>query len=168
MAPSNHTLVMIKRILHIGLSIFIMFSCDNFVLKKENKEEIIKEELKKLNRSEVEEPPLFESCKEKPDEALELCFQNTITKHFHDHLAKQTIKIKQPIDDTLWIPLLITKDGQIILEDFELPDIIKTEIPNLNEIFQKGIETLPKVEPAHTRSTPVTTRYKLPVIIKIE
>ncbi|GAA4275528.1 hypothetical protein [Aquimarina mytili] len=159
---------MINRVWHIGLLVFTMFSCDSFVLKKENKEEIIREELKKLNRNEVEEPPLFEICKETPEEELEQCFQHTITRHIQDHLATQIIKIKQPVDDTIWVPLLITKDGQVILEDFELTSILKIEIPNLKEILQKGIETLPKVEPAHTRSTPVTTRYKLPIVIRIE
>ncbi|MEW7290069.1 hypothetical protein [Aquimarina sp. 2304DJ70-9] len=157
-----------QRKLYIGLLAFTLLSCDGFILKKENKEEIVKEGLDKLNWNEVEQPPLFEICKEKPEEELEQCFQNTITKHIQDYLAQYIIKIKQPVNDTIWVPLLITKDSKIILEDFELPSTIEIEIPNLKDTLAKGIETLPKIEPAHTRSTPVTARYKLPIVIRIE
>ncbi len=154
--------------LYIVLLAFILFSCDHFVLKKENKEEIVREELSKLNRNEVEQPPLFEVCKKMSEEELESCFQNTITLHIHNHLAKETITVTQNVDDTIWVPLLITKNGEIILEDFSLPNTIKKQIPNLIDILKQGVNTLPEVEPAHTRSTPVNARYKLPVVIRIE
>ncbi len=138
------------------------------MLKKESQEEIIKEGLDKLNWGEVEQPPLFAACKKEPEEKLEQCFQNTITNHIHDYLTKQSLKITQSINDTIWVPILITKNSQIILEDFELPDIIASEIPNLKSILEQGISTLPKVNPAHTRSTPVTARYKLPLVIRLD
>jgi len=154
--------------LYIVLIAFTLFSCDYFVLKKETKEEIIREELNKLNRNEVEQPPLFEVCKKMSEEDLESCFQNTIVLHIHDYLTKETIKVAHPINDTIWVPLLITKNGEIILENFTLPSAIKKQIPNLLDILEKGVNTLPKVEPAHTRSTPVNARYKLPIVIRIE
>ncbi len=157
-----------KKHWHIYIVIFTLLSCDNFVLKKENKEEIIKERLDKLNWNEVEQPPLFEVCKKKSEEELEQCFQNTISEHLYQHLLKQEITIKKSVNDTIWIPLLITKNSEIVIEDFELPDIIALEIPNLKDILEEGISTLPKVEAAHTRSTPVTARYKLPLVIHID
>ncbi|WP_109302420.1 hypothetical protein [Aquimarina sp. AU474] len=158
-----------KRILYINsLLAFSLLSCDNFVLKKEHKEEIVKERLDKLNWSEVDQPPLFEICKRKSEEELESCFQKTITKHIHDHLSKQSISTKKPIQDTIWVPLLITKESVIIIEDFELPDIVISEIPNLKQILEEGIHSLPKVKPAHTRSTPVSARYQLPLVIRID
>ncbi len=159
---------MVKKHWHIYIVIFTLLSCDNFVLKKEHKEEIVKERLDKLNLNEVEQPPLFEICKGKSEEQLEQCFQNTIAQHFHNHLSKQEIKIKKPVKDTIWIPLLITKNGEIIIEDFELPDPIASQIPNLKDILEEGINSLPKVAAAHTRSTPVTALYKLPLVIHID
>ncbi len=147
---------------------FILYSCDNFVLKKESKEEIVKEELQKLNRNEVEQHPLFKNCEHKTEAELETCFQNTITTHLHNHLAKHTFELSQSVNDTIWVPLLITKDAEIILEDFTVSNAIKNQIPDLKEIIQQGIKTLPKVEPAHTRSTPVNTLYKLPIVIHID
>ncbi|GAA4272990.1 hypothetical protein U6A24_06915 [Aquimarina gracilis] len=152
----------------VGVLVFVSFSCDNIVLKKENKEQIIKERLDKLNWNEVEQPPLFEVCKEKPEEDLEQCFQNTISEHFQNHLSLQKLTLKEPVNDTIWIPLLITKNSMIIVEDFEVPHIIDSEIPNLKDIIEEGIGTLPKVAPAHTRGTPVTARYKLPLVIHLD
>ena len=152
----------------IYISIFVLCSCDNFVLKKENKEEIVKEELQKLNKNEVEQPPLFEACKNTPTKELEACFQKTITLHLHNYLMQHTLKATQSVHDTIWVPLLITKDAEIILEDFGLPETIESQIPDLKDIIEKGVKSLPKVEPAHTRSTPVNALYKLPIVIKID
>ncbi len=160
--------IMNKRIVYTFLLALIIVSCDSFVLKKEKKEDIVEEKLDKLNWNEVDQHPLFEVCEEKTEEELELCFQNAITEHMHNHLVQQDLKIDQSINDTIWIPLLITKDSLIILEDFELPDIIVSEIPDLREILEQGISALPKVKPAHTRGTPVSARYRLPLVIHID
>ncbi len=138
------------------------------MLKKEHKDDIIEEGLEKLNRNEVEQPPLFAVCKRKSEEELEQCFQNTITQHIHNDLIKHTITVKEAVNDTIWVPLLITKEGEIILEDFNLPPNIETQIPDLKDSLEKSIHSLPKVKPAHTRSTPVTTLYKLPLVIHID
>ncbi|WP_062054543.1 hypothetical protein [Aquimarina longa] len=153
---------------YIGLLVFMIFSCKDFVLKKEHKNDIVKESLEKLNWNQVEQPPLFDVCKQKPIEQLEQCFQNTITQHIYNYFIKHTIVVKTAINDTIWVPLLITNKGKIILEDFKLPPTIETQIPNLKDTLQKSILSLPKVKPAHTRSTPVTTLYKLPLVIHID
>ncbi len=153
---------------YISLLIFYLFSCDSFVLKKENKDQIVKEELDKVNLNEVEQPPLFGACRWKEEEALVACFQNTITKHIQKTLSKNTFTVTESIHDTLWIPLLITKEGRIEIEDFTLPNIIATQIPELKSKLDESIRSLPKVKPAHTRSTPVTTRYRLPLVLHID
>jgi hypothetical protein len=153
---------------YIGLLVFTLFSCKDFVLKKEHKDDIVEAGLKKINKNEVEQPPLFTVCKHKPIEELEQCFQNTITQHIHNYLRKHTITVKEAINDTIWVPLLITNEGKIILEDFDLPVTIETQIPDLKDSLEKSIASLPEVKPAHTRSTPVTTLYKLPLVIHID
>lgn len=168
MAIRNSLRIMSVRNWYIGLLVFTLFSCKDFVLKKENKNDIVKEGLEKLNRNEVEQPPLFAACKRKSVEELELCFQNTITQHIHNYLKKHTITVKEAINDTIWVPLLITNEGKIILEDFDLPPAIQEQIPDLKESLEKSIASLPEVKPAHTRSTPVTTLYKLPLVIHID
>ncbi|WP_281986696.1 hypothetical protein [Aquimarina aggregata] len=157
-----------NSIWYISLLVFTFSSCNYFVLKKDKKEELVKEKLDKFNWDEVEQPPLFVPCENSIEEELELCFQNTITKHFHQFLSDQPIKVKNRINDTVWIPVLITKNSQILLKDFEIPDRIESEIPNLKDLLETAINSLPKVAPAHKRGTPVTALYKLPLVIRID
>ncbi|MBP2831731.1 hypothetical protein J8281_05970 [Aquimarina sp. U1-2] len=157
-----------KRYWYVSVIIFICVSCDGFVFTKEHQEEIIKEGLDKLNWNQVEQPPLFESCKTASEEKLEQCFQQTITTHFYTFLSKQKLQIDTAVHDTIWIPLLITKKSKVVIEDFELPDTIASQIPNLKDILDKGLQSLPAVAPAHTRGTPVTARYQLPLVIRID
>ncbi|WP_108804954.1 hypothetical protein [Aquimarina sp. Aq107] len=158
---------MIKRFYYISVLIFTLFSCDNLVIKKENQEQVLKEKWNEIDKNQVEEPPLFDDCKHLSGEEMERCFHNTINEQIGNYLQDQTIKVKEPINDTIWVPLLITKNGDIILEDFLVPDIITSQIPDFKNIIEESIDNLPDVEPAHTRSTPVNTRYKLPLVIRI-
>jgi len=154
-----------SKIWCLGLLCIALFSCDRFVLKKENKEELIKEKLDNFNWNYVDEPPMFQECRIKFVEELEECFQKNITAYLHTYLSKQEINIQKSLNDTVWIPLLIDKKGTVTLENLEIPTAIATEIPNLKQLLEKSIDSLPKLAPAHTRSTPVTVRYILPLII---
>ncbi|WP_344929949.1 hypothetical protein [Aquimarina addita] len=158
-----------KNICYILGFVFTLYSCDNFKgIKKENRNEILKEKWSEIDTNQVEQPPLFSSCMDQSDELLETCFQQTIINHITSQLAEHIISVKDPINDTIWVPLLITKNREIILEDFSVPDIITSQIPDFKSIIRKSIDNLPKVEPAHTRSTDVTTRYKLPLVILMD
>ncbi|MFD2563125.1 hypothetical protein [Aquimarina rubra] len=158
---------MIKRSYYIFVLVFTLFSCDNLIVKKENQEEVLQEKWKEIDKNQVDEPPLFEACKQASEEEQKRCFQETINKHIGDYLSDHTITVQEAINDTVWVPLLITKEGDIILEDFLVPDIITSQIPDFKDILEESIEQLPDIEPAHTRSTPVNTRYKLPLVIRI-
>ncbi|WP_299312507.1 hypothetical protein [uncultured Aquimarina sp.] len=158
---------MIKRVYYICILIFTLYSCDNLIVKKEDSQQVLKEKWNEIDKNQVDEPPLFNACKNASEDELELCFQRTINEQVGDYLTNHTITVKQAINDTVWIPLLITKDGKIKLEDFLIPDIIASQIPDFKNIIEESIDNLPQVEPAHTRSTPVTTRYKLPIVIRI-
>ncbi|WP_298310637.1 hypothetical protein [uncultured Aquimarina sp.] len=160
-------LSMIKRVYYISILIFTVCSCDNLIVKKENSEQVLEQMWSEIDKNQVDEPPLFKACRHVSEDELELCFQRTINEQVGDYLANHTITVKQAINDTVWIPLLITKDGEIKLEDFLIPDIIASQVPDFRDILEESIDNLPEIEPAHTRSTPVTTRYKLPLVIRI-
>jgi len=87
------------RVIWIGILFLGLLSCDSFVLKKENKDDIVKDGLNKLNWHDVEQPPFFDSCKNTAEEELEICFQQTITQHIQEHLAKQSFSIDTAIED---------------------------------------------------------------------
>ncbi|MDY8134813.1 hypothetical protein [Aquimarina sp. 2201CG5-10] len=157
-----------KRYWYTYLIIFTLCSCDHFVLKKENREDIVEKRWNELDKNDVDQPPLFKACQYKVPEELEQCFQNTITKHIHSYLMDHPIKVTESINDTIWVSLLITKEGIVKLEDFNSPDILGSQAPDFKNIIAESINTLPEIKPAHTRSTPTSARYKLPLVIQID
>ncbi|MHA7058794.1 hypothetical protein ACWGOQ_0016335 [Aquimarina sp. M1] len=159
---------MIKKSCYIYLLIFTFFSCDSFIVKKENQEKVLEEKWNEIDKNQVDEPPLFEACEHMSEEEQKSCFQETINKHISKHLADHTITVKEAINDTVWVPILITKNSEIILEDFSVPEMIQSQIPDFRVLIQESIQSLPRVDAAHTRGTPTSARYKLPVVIKID
>ncbi|WP_299224087.1 hypothetical protein [uncultured Aquimarina sp.] len=157
---------MIKRVYYIFILIFTVYSCDNFVVKKDNQEEVLKEKWGEIDKNQVDKPPSFDACIDEPEES-DICFQNIITKHIKTYLANHIISVKESINDTIWVPLLITKDKEIILEDFVVPEIIASQVDNFESILAESIKSLPSIKPAIVRSATVTTRYKLPIVIHV-
>lgn len=153
---------------HLIFLVIALHSCDNLVLKKDNRDTIVEQKWNELDKNEVEEPPLFEACLYKIREEQENCFHLTITEHIHEDLIDNTLTVTKTINDTVWIPLLITKDAEIIIEDYTLPALIASQLPDFKQILEESINNLPKIEPAHTRGTPTSARYKLPLVIKID
>jgi len=155
---------MIKKVYHILTLAFLLYSCDNLITKKENKEQVLKEKWSEIDKNQVDKPPLFETCIHESEE-LDNCFHQTIIDHIKAKIVDTKISVTEPVNDTIWIPLLIDKKGNISLEDFTVPEIINAQIPNFENILTKSIRTLPKADPAIVRSTPTTSRYKLPLVI---
>lgn len=154
---------------YVGLlSISTLLSCEKLVLTKENKKDIIKKSLEDLKFTEVEQPPLFSSCASKSEPELDQCFQQTITKLIFEYLNQKTIIVKNEIKDTIWVPLLITKDGDIKTSNLQIPLSIYKELPELKQHLEKSIEALPKIKAAHTRGTPVNSLYKLPLVLHFD
>ncbi|MBW1295984.1 hypothetical protein [Aquimarina litoralis] len=155
---------MIKKIYYIYIFSFLLCSCDKLLVKKENQEEILKEKWSEIDTNQVDKPPMFTTCMNEPEE-IDDCFHQTIIDHIKAEITETKISVTESINDTIWIPLLVDKRGNITLEDFKVPEIINTQIPDFEKILNKSISTLPKANPAIVRSTPVTSRYKLPVVI---
>ena len=141
-------------------------SCAEIVPKKENKERIVEEEWQKISKTEVDEPPLFNNCLTEED--AELCFQQTITNHIKNHLEAQNLQLNQSINDTIWVPILITKEGEIKLETINVPESISVQIDNFPALIKESLTSLPPLKPAHTRGTEVSVKYQLPIIIAID
>jgi len=156
-----------KRIKYLFIITLILYSCDNLIAKKEKQEDLLKEKWSTIDTTKVEEPPLFEQCKHDSGEDLQNCFHKTIRDHIGDYLSEHTITIKETINDTIWVPILITKNDEIVLENFVVPNMIQIQIPDFKDILEESIQSLPKVEAAHTRGVPVNARYKLPLVINI-
>lgn len=147
----------------------ILFSCDTIVKKKASSNEILQEELETFNWNDVDIYPSFSSC----DAALskedkKVCFQNTISSFIFNSISKESITVKQSIHDTVIINFEVSKDGYLTISDIYSNDIVREEMPKLDSLIYKTLDSLPTIFPATKRGQQVNTAFKLPVIIKVD
>ncbi len=155
------------------LSFFIIgitfFSCDHFETKKVSSEDILKQELEALNWNDVDQYPSFSECDTLTEqEALKKCFENTFVRHINTFLSDQNIVVDNDVNDTIVLDLTIDKSGTVEVLDINLKTETREEIPEIDSLLIQSVKTLPKLFPAIKRGQQVTTKFQLPIVIKIQ
>jgi hypothetical protein len=89
-------------------------------------------------------------------------------QEIYNSLVKNSIKLKNSIDETFLVVIKIQADKQVVLASIKASDSLLKYIPSLKKMIKKSIADLPDVYPAIKRGIPVTTQYKLPIRIKLE
>lgn len=157
-----------KHIL-IFLVFINMMSCDYFNKKKVYSEELLEEELQAFSWNDVDEYPTFASC----DSTLEKenkkrCFENTLRDILNEKLSQYHIVVSEAVEDTVDLKITIDKEGEFSITSIKSSVLTKQEIPQLDSLLRRSLDSLPKIFPAIKRSQQVTTQFSFPVIIKIE
>ncbi|WP_373058393.1 hypothetical protein [Zunongwangia sp. H14] len=158
-----------KRILLLVFSLLILSAC-NFETKKISSEEVLDQESKALNWKEVDEYPAFEDCRQETElSGAKECFETKVAQNIYAYLARQQPVVTESIDDTLVIYLEISKQGKPEIDSIASMDTILTrQLPKIEEWLYQSIDSLPKIYPASKRGIPVSTVFKMPVVIKAE
>ena len=144
-------------------------SCDFIEKKKVYSNDILEEELQAFNWNDVDEYPTFESCDTTLDKASKkACFENTLRQILNENLAKYQIIVSEEIHDTVQLKITIDSKGEFVINDIVSSEVTQVEIPQLDSLLRKSLDSLPKIYPAIKRSQQVKTQFSLPVIIKIE
>jgi hypothetical protein len=68
----------------------------------------------------------------------------------------------------VYVDLLINSKGKIILETIESSQNMKILLPKLDSILRLSIDRVPNMYPAIKRGIPVTTKYRLPILIQLK
>lgn len=152
----------------VFIFVLLFTSCDYFNVKKTSSEAILEEELQTFNWNDVDEYPSFTLC----DSVLskvekKACFQETITTNITDFLQKEMIVVSQDIHDTLVLEFQVSKQGMLRILESRVDSVTLQEIPNIKELLNKSLDTLPKIYPAIKRGQQVTTEFNLPIIISV-
>lgn len=148
--------------------ILIIASC-NFETKKISSEEVLEQESRSLNWKEVDEYPAFEDCKNITElQAAKDCFETKIASTIYTFLADQRPVVTESINDTLFIYLEITKEGTPQIDSVRIDTTITNQLPDMENWLKQSIDSLPKIYPASKRGIPVSTVFKMPVVIKAE
>ncbi len=150
------------------VSISILTSC-NFETKKISSEEVLEQESRSLNWKEVDEYPAFENCKDKTNlAAAKTCFENQVATTIYSFLASQRPVVTESIHDTLYLYLEITKEGKPQIDSVKIDTTVTNQLPEIEQWLRQSIDSLPRIYPANKRGIPVSTVFKMPVVVKAE
>ena len=155
-----------KVLFFLGLA--CMISCNYFNVKKTSSDTILKEELKTFNWNEVDEYPVFNSCDTSLNKIQkEKCFETTLLRFMTNKLYQNEIIVSQDINDTIFIEFKVDDKGILEITQTQIDSLIIAEIPEIESYLYKSIDSLPEIYPAIKRGQQVTTKFKLPLIIKV-
>lgn len=150
------------------LGLMWITSCNYFNVKKTSSEAILNEELKTFNWNEVDEYPVFKSCDTSINKSQkEKCFETTLLQSMINKLYQNEIVVSQDIYDTIFVEFKVDDKGTLEITQAQIDTLIIAEIPEIEAYLYESIDSLPEIYPAIKRGQQVTTKFKLPLIIKV-
>jgi len=154
------------------LTVFILllclYSCDYFDKKKVNSQDIVNEELQTFNWNDVDEYPSFKTCESlSSKQESEQCFETTLITHITNKLSDEIIVVTENVEDTVVIKFHISETGNLSVLNIKNKEKTKEQIPNLDSLLLKSLDSLPRIFPAIKRGQQVKTEFTLPIVIQM-
>lgn len=154
------------RIFSFLILMIFFTSCDKFSFIKNKNIQAIDTI---INFSSVDTFPSFKVCDSIIDKTKKQdCFRKTIHQKIGEELQKHVLSIKDSIDETILVDLIINSKGKIEFKEIKSSEKIKRELDELDSLIQVSVDNLPQVYPAIKRGIPVTTKYQLPIRIVLK
>ncbi|WP_317236313.1 MULTISPECIES: hypothetical protein [Flavobacterium] len=146
----------------------IVTSCQLFDKKVPDKDELLQEELEKINWKEVDQFPTAFSCDSIMDKELQKqCFFENIIQSIQERISADTLQILYPEIDTIDVKVTINPDATLKFEIQKPNDSISYDIKVIDSILQVRLSDFPPIEPAIKRGIKVKSQFILPVVINI-
>jgi hypothetical protein len=156
-----------KQILIILYSIFLS-SCQLFDKQVPDEQELLQEELQKINWNDVDEFPTVSFCETLQNkEAQKQCFFNYLIENIQQRISIDTLHILYPEMDTISVKITINSDASVEFQTQKTKISTSYDIKLIDSILQNRLSDFPKVEPAIKQGIKVKTQFILPVIIKV-
>jgi len=133
-----------------------------------NSQDIINEELQTFNWNDVDEYPSFQACESSSSkQESKQCFETTLITHIANRLSKKIIVVTENVEDTVMIKFHISETGNLSVININNKENTEEQIPNLDELLAKSLDSLPKIFPAIKRGQQVKTEFTLPIVIQV-
>jgi hypothetical protein len=147
----------------LGLS---LTSCEWFASPETKTRQLVEEELSAINWNEVDQFPLFDACDEtasKPDQKN--CFEQNLVMHLAMSLQDSEFQSDQTLSDTLYVDFMVDNQGRISVVSMDKNPEFSKENPEFERIVAKSLRSLPRLEPALKRGIPVSSRFRIPLVL---
>ena len=144
----------------------ILVSCEYFRSQETQTDQMVNDELLAIDWNDVDQYPLFENCDETAakDEQKD-CFQTQMTNYFASAFDDMEFQVDQDMNDTIRIDFLIDEHGFMTVLEIQEKNEVNQTLPNLKEELSKRLNDLSTVAPALKRSTPVSIKFTLPLVL---
>lgn len=157
---------MFLRVFSFLILFIFITSCDKFSFSKSNEKEQVLDTI--VNFSSVDTSPSFKICDSLINKVEKSnCFRNTIHNKIGAELQKHEFTIRDSISEVIYVDLLISSKGKVVLEAIQSSESIKIQLPKLDSILKVSVDLIPSIYPAIKRGIPVTTKYRLPILIEL-
>ena len=144
-----------------------VISCKNFETKKLSSEELIQEEMKGLDFANLDTYPTFKSCDSvSSNAAVKRCFEAEVTKHIYEVLGQHDVTLKDSIYEEINLVIVVSSKGEPSIDQADVSAELKEQIPDIRKWLDEGVSGLPKIYPAEKRGVPVSSKFKLPLVIQ--
>lgn len=151
------------------LLVVLISSCDQFETRKISSEEILSEETRELNWSEVDQYPSFGECRDIIEmETAKACFEEKVAAYVYAQLEEKQPVVSDSFEETLLLHLRISEKGIPTIDSMEIDSVITYHLPDIKAWLRESIDSLPTIHPATKRGIPVATKFRMPVMIKAE
>lgn len=159
--------MLIKKGILFFCAIFLVQSCQYFQKNVPDKNELLKEELQKINFQKVDEFPSIAECDSLTDEAArKQCFFDFLTQKIQEKLATDTIKTLYPNLDTIQVKVTIFPDSRLKFQPYFSKDSMNYNTNTIDSIMQSKLTDFPIVQPAIKRGMKVKSEFVIPLILK--
>jgi hypothetical protein len=147
----------------------LLTSCQFFDKKVPDEQQLLQQELQKINWNEVDAYPTVASCEAIADkETQKHCFFDFLTQLIQERISIDTLHVLYPEIDTISLKVTIQPDATIAFETLKPQENVSYDIEVIDSILQNRLIDFPKIEPAIKRGIKVKSQFILPVIIKVE
>lgn len=154
-----------KKILLLIL-VGTLIGCKNFQTKKLSPDQIVEEEMEHMDFEALDSYPSFEICDKKIDKAAKRqCFEKEVSKRIYKTLGKHVVILKDSIYEKIELTITISAQGKAKLAELSISDRLEHQIPDIKKWLNQGVTDLSDIYPAEKRGVPVSSRFKIPLII---
>ena len=151
------------------LLLTVCLSCQYLEKKVPLEQELLEQQLKEINWTEVDEYPSVSDCETLTDANLrKQCFFDFLTATIEQKLAVDTLATMFPKLDTIEVRVTVLPNATLEFKPEFPKDSVAYDTIKIDSILRARLVDFPKVNPAIKRGLPVKTQFVLPVIIKQE
>lgn len=157
-----------RKLLFLSFLLFLT-SCDYFKSQEKQTDQLVNDKLLAIDWNDVDAYPLFENCDENSiKQAQKECFQENMLNYFSSAFSDLEYEIDNDINDTLYIDFLIDEHGFMTVLEIQEKNSINKVLPQLKEELSERLNDLTTVAPALKRGTPVSIKFRLPLVLNTD